>query len=62
MVVDFLSTRKSAKPKTITTLRNLIISTCKNEISESHADGIIQQLIADNVIISKEDYVSYVNN
>lgn len=62
IVADFLSARKAAKPKTITTLRNLIISTCKNEISEAEADCIIQQLVTHNVIISKEEYVSYVNN
>jgi PIN domain len=61
MVVDFLSTRKVGKPKMKNTLRNQIISVCKKEINEFDADMIIQQLITNNIINCKDEYISYVN-
>jgi hypothetical protein len=62
IVVDFLSTRKVPKPKMKNTLRNQIISVCKKEINEVEADEIISQLIANNIITCKDEYISYNNS
>jgi hypothetical protein len=62
IVLEFLSSRNSGKPKTKNTLRNQIISVCKKEIDESEADRIIQQLVNNKVINCKEEYISYIKN
>jgi hypothetical protein len=62
IVVDFLSKRKVPKPKMKNTLRNQIISVCKKEINEAEADEIISQLIANNIITCKDEYISYNNS
>ncbi|MBN1578867.1 MAG: hypothetical protein JW913_20065 [Chitinispirillaceae bacterium] len=58
-VIDYLSSRKSPKPKKMKTLRNQIVSICHKKISGEQADEIIQRLIDEKVIVRKNDSISY---
>ncbi len=59
LVVETLSNSKAPKPKKIKTMRNQIISICKNEIVESDADEIIQKLVENKFIELKNESITY---